>query len=234
MHSGRHGAVVHCQPRPRTRCSGSTSRSPTAGPHPFTKTARSPPHRRCRRPRSGWRRRCWPGEALTAGASYRLRSWPSTRIFAGSPGTAVSSDPFVTPPLFRVVRRPVHRKNSAMSNGNTTRALSVRPPAPMSQGPLIPRELPLPDPAKHELLIRVTVCGVCRTDLHVSEGDLPIQPAAGHSRPRIVGTGSCLATPIPRSALLLGAPRRGVCPPCRRVSSCSAGSPGRSPRRQRH
>jgi len=38
--------------------------------------------------------------------------------------------------------------------------------------PLAPRDLPDPTPGPHELLVRVHACGVCRTDLHVIEGDL--------------------------------------------------------------
>ncbi|GAA2756929.1 zinc-dependent alcohol dehydrogenase family protein [Actinopolymorpha rutila] len=34
-------------------------------------------------------------------------------------------------------------------------------------------ELPVPEPAPDELLVRVRACGVCRTDLHVRDGDLP-------------------------------------------------------------
>jgi propanol-preferring alcohol dehydrogenase len=34
------------------------------------------------------------------------------------------------------------------------------------------RELPLPEPGPDQLLIRVHACGVCRTDLHVVDGDL--------------------------------------------------------------
>src|SRR5260370_32916385 len=46
-------------------------------------------------------------------------------------------------------------------------------PAPMESSPLklIALEPPVPGPG--EVLLRVLVCGVCRTDLHVSEGDLP-------------------------------------------------------------
>jgi propanol-preferring alcohol dehydrogenase len=38
--------------------------------------------------------------------------------------------------------------------------------------PLQLRELPTPDPAEGEVLVRVQACGVCRTDLHVFDGDL--------------------------------------------------------------
>ncbi|WP_026256869.1 zinc-binding alcohol dehydrogenase family protein [Actinopolymorpha alba] len=34
-------------------------------------------------------------------------------------------------------------------------------------------ELPTPAPGPDELLVRVRACGVCRTDLHVRDGDLP-------------------------------------------------------------
>ncbi|MGD9896754.1 MAG: zinc-dependent alcohol dehydrogenase family protein [Candidatus Methylacidiphilaceae bacterium] len=38
---------------------------------------------------------------------------------------------------------------------------------------LVERELPTPEPGEGELLIKVRACGVCRTDLHVVDGDLP-------------------------------------------------------------
>jgi alcohol dehydrogenase, propanol-preferring len=39
--------------------------------------------------------------------------------------------------------------------------------------PLVMRERPLPQPAAGELLVAVSACGVCRTDLHVVDGELP-------------------------------------------------------------
>src|SRR5258708_2942612 len=39
--------------------------------------------------------------------------------------------------------------------------------------PLRPEELPEPEPGPGQLLLRVRACGVCRTDLHVVDGDLP-------------------------------------------------------------
>jgi len=50
----------------------------------------------------------------------------------------------------------------------------VERPGPVATGPLTPRDLPTPTPAEDELLVRVLACGVCRTDLHVAEGDLPV------------------------------------------------------------
>lgn len=39
--------------------------------------------------------------------------------------------------------------------------------------PLQLRELEVPQPQGHQVLLRVRACGVCRTDLHIYEGDLP-------------------------------------------------------------
>jgi propanol-preferring alcohol dehydrogenase len=52
-------------------------------------------------------------------------------------------------------------------------AWEVRRPGPIATGPLAAVERAAPEPAAGELLVRVRACGVCRTDLHVAEGDLP-------------------------------------------------------------
>ncbi|WP_106186841.1 zinc-binding alcohol dehydrogenase family protein [Umezawaea tangerina] len=53
-------------------------------------------------------------------------------------------------------------------------AWHVDRPGPMAGRPLHARRDPVPEPSADELLVRVLVCGVCRTDLHVTEGDLPV------------------------------------------------------------
>src|SRR5262249_41959079 len=55
----------------------------------------------------------------------------------------------------------------------------VARPGPVGTGgpdgsPLVARDTPVPAPGPGELLLRVLACGVCRTDLHVTEGDLPV------------------------------------------------------------
>ncbi|MDO9198766.1 zinc-dependent alcohol dehydrogenase family protein [Rhodoferax sp.] len=39
--------------------------------------------------------------------------------------------------------------------------------------PLVLADLPMPQPQAHEVVIQVLACGVCRTDLHIVDGDLP-------------------------------------------------------------
>lgn len=58
--------------------------------------------------------------------------------------------------------------NSAM------RAWHVDRPGPAGTRKFERREEPAPRPEAGELLVRVLACGVCRTDLHVVEGDLPV------------------------------------------------------------
>jgi alcohol dehydrogenase, propanol-preferring len=57
----------------------------------------------------------------------------------------------------------------------TMRAMQLRGAGPAVTGPLDLVDLPLPLPDAGELRLRVTACGVCRTDLQLCEGDLPIR-----------------------------------------------------------
>ncbi|MFC5179383.1 zinc-dependent alcohol dehydrogenase family protein [Nocardioides taihuensis] len=52
------------------------------------------------------------------------------------------------------------------------RAWYVDQPGPIATHPLALGERPDPEPGPGDLLLRVLVCGVCRTDLHLAEGDL--------------------------------------------------------------
>ena len=47
--------------------------------------------------------------------------------------------------------------------------------APVGSRPLRIVDLETPKPDEGDVLIRVSACGVCRTDLHVVEGDLPLK-----------------------------------------------------------
>ena len=52
------------------------------------------------------------------------------------------------------------------------RAQRLAKPAPIDNDPLSFEEQPVPAPGPGEVLLRVAACGVCRTDLHIVEGDL--------------------------------------------------------------
>jgi alcohol dehydrogenase, propanol-preferring len=53
------------------------------------------------------------------------------------------------------------------------KACLLRKPARVETNPLEIADVPVPAPAENEVLVRVSCCGVCRTDLHVVEGELP-------------------------------------------------------------
>ncbi len=55
------------------------------------------------------------------------------------------------------------------------RAMQLFSPRPIEERPLLAAEIPVPEAAADEILVRVRVCGVCRTDLHVVEGDLAMR-----------------------------------------------------------
>jgi propanol-preferring alcohol dehydrogenase len=70
-----------------------------------------------------------------------------------------------------------HRASGSM------RAWEVTAPGPIDTRPLRLVERPVPEPGPGEVLVKVSVCGVCRTDLHLAEGDLaPHRPGTvpGH------------------------------------------------------
>ena len=47
--------------------------------------------------------------------------------------------------------------------------------APIEEKPLELKEVRTPHPEAHEIRIKNIACGVCRTDIHVAEGDLPMK-----------------------------------------------------------
>ncbi|SDI34263.1 alcohol dehydrogenase, propanol-preferring [Pseudomonas delhiensis] len=86
--------------------------------------------------------------------------------------------------------------------------------------PLRLRELPVPQPGPGELRVRVAACGVCRTDLHVVDGELPAVPLPVIPGHEIVGYVDALGEGVEGFALgqRVGVPwlghTCGHCPPC--------------------
>jgi propanol-preferring alcohol dehydrogenase len=62
------------------------------------------------------------------------------------------------------------------------RAMVLEQPRPAEQSPLRELEIPTPQPASGEVRVKIHVCGLCHTDLHTIEGDLP-----EHKRPVVPG-----------------------------------------------
>jgi len=60
--------------------------------------------------------------------------------------------------------------------------------APIETGPLLWTELPDPEPGPREVRVKVRTCGICRTDLHVVEGELPPVGHAVIPGHQIIGT----------------------------------------------
>jgi len=54
------------------------------------------------------------------------------------------------------------------------RAMQLEGAAPVGDSPLRAVERAVPEPGPGEVLVRVSACGICRTDLHIVEGELPL------------------------------------------------------------
>ena len=62
------------------------------------------------------------------------------------------------------------------------RAMVLHDQKPIEESPLVLEDWPVPEPGPGQVRLRIHACGVCHTDLHIVEGDLPL-----HKRPVIVG-----------------------------------------------
>lgn len=72
-------------------------------------------------------------------------------------------------------------------------------PREVSQRPLEIREIPRPEPGPGQVLLKVRACGVCRTDLHIVEGELPPklkQVVPGHQIVGEVAGGATVELPL--------------------------------------
>ena len=68
------------------------------------------------------------------------------------------------------------------------KACVLRAAARIETNPLEFADVPVPQPGKGEVLVRVSFCGVCRTDLHVVEGELPPRKSPVIPGHQVVGT----------------------------------------------
>jgi len=76
------------------------------------------------------------------------------------------------------------------------KAYRLHSPANIETNPLLIEDVPLPQPASGQVRIKIAMCGVCHTDLHIAEGDIhpPSLPVTlGH---QVVGTIEAVAPPL--------------------------------------
>ena len=55
------------------------------------------------------------------------------------------------------------------------KAMVLYKPGPIEEEPLVYVDVDTPRPGKGEVLVRVSKCGVCRTDLHIVKGELELR-----------------------------------------------------------
>ncbi len=98
----------------------------------------------------------------------------------------------------------------------------VGAPAPADEGPLRLVECEVPEPGPGQVRVAVSCCGVCRTDLHLAEGDLPSRRPGVVPGHEVVGRVDALGPGTTRLALgdRVGVPwlggTDGSCRFCRR------------------
>jgi propanol-preferring alcohol dehydrogenase len=87
-------------------------------------------------------------------------------------------------------------------------------------GPLVERDLPGPEPDLGQVLLQVEACGICRTDLHLLDAELPDIPypiVPGHQIVgRVVGSGAAGIDTGTRVGVPWLGWTCGVCPHCER------------------
>lgn len=67
------------------------------------------------------------------------------------------------------------------------KAWLLHAPAPVESNPLVLSDVAVPAPGEREVLVRVRACGICRTDLHVVEGELPARKSPVIPGHQVVG-----------------------------------------------
>ncbi|MEN6451239.1 MAG: zinc-dependent alcohol dehydrogenase family protein [Thermoguttaceae bacterium] len=106
------------------------------------------------------------------------------------------------------------------------KAMLLREIAPIESAPLELAETPTPEPGPGEVRVRVRCCAVCRTDLHVIEGDLPREKMPIIPGHQIVGVVDKLGPVVAGSSRLQLGQRVGIAwlrHACGHCGFCTAG-----------
>jgi len=68
------------------------------------------------------------------------------------------------------------------------KAMILKKARPVSEHPLVMGEMPVPEPGPGQIRVKVHACGICHTDLHTVEGDLPLPRLPLIPGHQVVGT----------------------------------------------
>src|SRR3981189_3720341 len=76
------------------------------------------------------------------------------------------------------------------------RAMVLDKPGPAEGSPLAMRDAATPAPAAGEVRVKVRICGLCHTDLHTVEGDIPLHKRPVIPGPQVVGVIDALGSGV--------------------------------------
>jgi propanol-preferring alcohol dehydrogenase len=103
------------------------------------------------------------------------------------------------------------------------KACVLETPSPIEDRPLKYMDVDLPIPEGNEVRVRVTACGVCRTDLHVAEGDLPQRIPAVIPGHQIIGVIETVGESVSEFSLGQGVGVAWLHATCGTCRFCSSG-----------
>ncbi len=81
------------------------------------------------------------------------------------------------------------------------KACVLHHPAPIESNPLEYTDVPSPQPSGNQVLVRVNACGICRTDLHVTEGELAVRKSPIIPGHQVVGVVQAVGDRVKQHAI---------------------------------
>ena len=80
----------------------------------------------------------------------------------------------------------------------TMKAMLLKEPRPIEEKPLVMAEIERPTPGPREISLKILTCGICHTDLHIVEGELPSRKLPVIPGHQIVGTVEAVGKKVTR------------------------------------
>jgi propanol-preferring alcohol dehydrogenase len=80
----------------------------------------------------------------------------------------------------------------------TMKAMLLKEPRPIEEKPLVMAEIERPTPGPREISLKILTCGICHTDLHIVEGELPSKKLPVIPGHQIVGTVEAVGKKVTR------------------------------------